>query len=144
LDANVAAMRDVASFRGCDVSNGQAITSTSGLHGTLNFSSRPSSSCSTRMPQIAENGNEGVEPNCVESRNLRNMPSFTPDFWDGSAISASRTASNNCEISFSTSNAMDIQVYIRVWVVNELTVYSWLSEKCESITCIIDCMNITI
>ncbi|XP_027909231.1 transcription factor bHLH130-like isoform X2 [Vigna unguiculata] len=102
-------MRDVASFRGCDVSNGQAITSTSGLHGTLNFSSRPSSSCSTRMPQIAENGNEGVEPNCVESRNLRNMPSFTPDFWDGSAISASRTASNNCEISFSTSNAMDIQ-----------------------------------
>ncbi|QCD85505.1 Myc-type [Vigna unguiculata] len=102
-------MRDVASFRGCDVSNGQAITSTSGLHGTLNFSSRPSSSCSTRMPQIAENGNEGVEPNCVESRNLRNMPSFTTDFWDGSAISASRTASNNCEISFSTSNAMDIQ-----------------------------------
>ncbi|KAK7343190.1 hypothetical protein VNO80_26154 [Phaseolus coccineus] len=110
------ALRDMASFRGCDVSNGQAITSTSGLHGTLNFSSR-SSSCSTRMPQIAENGNEGVEPNCVESRNLRNdndntkcyMPSFTTDFWDGSVISAPRTARNNCEISFSTSNAMDIQ-----------------------------------
>ncbi|KAG4971139.1 hypothetical protein JHK85_037560 [Glycine max] len=60
-----AALRDVASFRGCDVSNGQAITSSSGLHGTLNFSSRPSS-CSTRMPQIAENGNEDVEANCVE------------------------------------------------------------------------------
>ncbi|BAT89184.1 hypothetical protein LR48_Vigan741s000900 [Vigna angularis] len=111
-------MREVGSFRGCDVSNGQAIASGSGLHGTLNFSSRiSSSSCSTRMPQIAENGNEVVEPNCVESRNLRNdsgntkcyMPSFTSDFWDGSAISASRTATNNCEISFSTSNAMDIQ-----------------------------------
>ncbi|KAH1102486.1 hypothetical protein GLYMA_13G204400v4 [Glycine max] len=112
-----AALRDVASFRGCDVSNGQAITSSSGLHGTLNFSSRPSS-CSTRMPQIAENGNEDVEANCVESRNLRNdninntkcyMPSFTTDFWDGSAFSASRTASNSGEISFSTSKAMDIQ-----------------------------------
>lgn len=112
-------MRDVASFRGCDVSNGQAITSSSGLHGgTLNLSSRPSS-CSTRMPQIAENGNEGVEGNYVESRNLRNdninstkcyMPSFTTDFWDGSAFSASRTASNSGEISFSTSKAMDIQV----------------------------------
>ncbi|RZB77396.1 Transcription factor bHLH130 isoform D [Glycine soja] len=111
------AMRDVASFRGCDVSNGQAITSSSGLHGgTLNLSSRPSS-CSTRMPQIAENGNEGVEGNYVESRNLRNdninstkcyMPSFTTDFWDGSSFSP-RTASNNGEISFSTSNAMDIQ-----------------------------------
>lgn len=109
------ALRDVASFRGCDVSNGQAITTTSGLHGTLNFSSR-ASSCSTRMPQIAENGNEGVETNCVESRNLRNdngnskcyMPSFTSDFWDASAFSASK-ASNNAEISFSTSNAMDIQ-----------------------------------
>lgn len=101
-------MRDVTSFRACDVSNGQAITSTSGLHGTLNFSSRPSS-CSTRMPQIAENGNEGVEQNCVESRNMRNdnngntkcyLPSFTNDLWDGS----------NGEITFSTSNAMDIQV----------------------------------
>ncbi|CAJ1978164.1 unnamed protein product [Sphenostylis stenocarpa] len=110
------ALRDVASFRGCDASNGRGITSTSGLHSTLNFSSRPSS-CSTRMPKIAENGNEGVEANCVESRNLRNdngntksyMPSFTTDFWDGSAFSAPTTASNNGEISFSTSNAMDIQ-----------------------------------
>ncbi|RDX67725.1 Transcription factor bHLH130 [Mucuna pruriens] len=116
LIANLAALRDVASFRGCDVSNGQAITSTSGLHGTLNMSSRPSS-CSTRMPQIAENGNEGVEATCVESRNLRNynsstksyMPSFTTDLWDDSAFSASKTASNSGEISFSTSNDMDIQ-----------------------------------
>ncbi|KAL2326472.1 hypothetical protein Fmac_025530 [Flemingia macrophylla] len=114
---NALSVRDVSSFRGCDVSNGQAITSTSGLHGTLNFSSRPSS-CSTRMPQIAENGNEGVEANCVESRNLRNdnantkcyMPSFSNDFWDASAFgAASKTASNKAEISFSTSNAMDIQ-----------------------------------
>ncbi|KAK7405466.1 hypothetical protein VNO78_06789 [Psophocarpus tetragonolobus] len=111
------AMRDGASFRGCDVSNGQAITSSSGLHGTMNFSSRPSS-CSTRMPQIAENGNEGVEARFVESRNLRNdsvntkryMPSFTNDMWNGgSAFTAPRTTSNSGEISFATSNAMDIQ-----------------------------------
>ena len=71
------------------------------------------------MPQIAESGNEGLEPNCVENRNLGNdnsgsakcyMPRFTSDFWDGSAFNASKTASNNGEIMFSTSNALEAQV----------------------------------
>ncbi|XP_061349045.1 transcription factor bHLH130-like [Gastrolobium bilobum] len=116
VDNGLAALREVGSFRACDVSNGQATTSTSGLHGTLNMSSRPSS-CSIRMPQIVENGNEGMEANCVESRNQGNnngsskcyMPSFTSDFWDGSSFSAPKTESNNSEIIFSTSNALETQ-----------------------------------
>ncbi|CAL0333150.1 unnamed protein product [Lupinus luteus] len=48
------------------------------------------------MSHIAENGNEGFEANCVESRSFGNdngnikcyMPSFTNDFWDGSAFNA--------------------------------------------------------
>ncbi|XP_027339242.1 transcription factor bHLH130-like [Abrus precatorius] len=110
------ALREVGSFRACDVTNGQAITSTSGLHGTLNFSSRPSS-CSSRMPQIAENGHEGLEANCVENRNLGNdnastkcyMPSFTSNMWDDSTFSAPKTATNNGEIVFSTSHVLDTQ-----------------------------------
>ncbi|KAK7317303.1 hypothetical protein RJT34_01409 [Clitoria ternatea] len=119
VDNGLASLKELGSFRACDVTNGQVTTSTSGLHGTLNFSSRPSS-CPTRMPQIAENGNEGMEANCVESRNLGNdnsnnnkcyISSFTSDFWDGSAFSATKSTSNtnNGEISFSTSNALDIQ-----------------------------------
>lgn len=110
-------MPEVGSFRACDVSNGQATTSASGLHGPLNFSSVPSS-CSRRMPQIAENGNEGLEADCVDSRSLGNnngntkcyMPSFTSDFWDGSAFSAPQKASNNGELMFSTSNALEAPV----------------------------------
>ncbi|KAK7283862.1 hypothetical protein RIF29_13610 [Crotalaria pallida] len=109
VDNGIAVFREVGSFRASDVSNGQSTTSSSGLHGTLNFSSR--------MPQIAENGNEGLEANCVESRRPRNdngntkcyMPSFTNDFWDGSAFSAPKTANNSGELMFSTSNAMETQ-----------------------------------
>ncbi|KAJ1409747.1 Myc-type, basic helix-loop-helix [Sesbania bispinosa] len=106
VDNGLASMREVGSFRGSDVSNGQATTSSSGLHGTLNFSSRPSS-CSSRMPQIVESEHESLQANCVESRNLGN--SFTSDFWDGSAFNAPKTARNNGEIMFTTSNGLDTQ-----------------------------------
>ncbi|CAL0303447.1 unnamed protein product [Lupinus luteus] len=110
LDNGLVASRDVGSFRACDVSNGHApTTSTSGLHGTLNFTSK--------MPQISENGNEDLEANYFKSRSLGNdnsntesfMPSFTNDFWDGSAFHAQKKANNNGEIMFSISNAMETQ-----------------------------------
>lgn len=120
ISGGLAALREVGSFRSCDVSNGQATTSTSGLHGTLNFLSSRPSSCSTRMPQIAENEHEGLQENCVDSRNMGNdngstkcyMPtSFTNDFWDGS------NGSNNGEIMFSTSSALETQVQQNiVWI----------------------------
>ncbi|XP_019449574.1 PREDICTED: transcription factor bHLH130-like isoform X2 [Lupinus angustifolius] len=110
VDNGHVASRDVGSFRACDVSNGQATTtSTSGLHGTLNFTSK--------MPQISENGNEDLEANYFKSRSIGNdnnnsecyMPSFTNDFWDGSAFNAQKKANNNGEIMFSISNAMETQ-----------------------------------
>ncbi|KAL1346658.1 hypothetical protein HN51_020257 [Arachis hypogaea] len=101
--------------------------SSSGLQCTLNFSSRSSSCSKSRMPQIVESGNEGMESNCVENRNLiiRNddsnnnnnnngstkcyMPRFTGDVWDASEFNSSKRGTNNGEIMFSTSNAMEAQ-----------------------------------
>ncbi|RDX61658.1 Transcription factor bHLH130, partial [Mucuna pruriens] len=115
IENDLAALREVGSFKANDVSNGQATASTSGLHGTLTFSSRPSS-CLKRMPQIAENGNESLEENCDQSRNLVNdngsskcyIPSFTSEFWDSSAFNAPKTECED-EIMFSTSNALESQ-----------------------------------
>jgi len=104
--------------------NGQATTSTSGLHGTLNFSSR-TSSCSIKMPLIVENEHEALQPNCIKSRNMGNengitkcyMPSFTNDYWDNSTFSAPKNATNKGEFMFSTSNALETQVHkIIVWI----------------------------
>ncbi|KAI4333129.1 hypothetical protein L6164_017972 [Bauhinia variegata] len=110
--AGFAGLREGASFRACDVTNGQSTASTSRLNGHMNFSS-----CSGRMPQIAENGNESMESSCVDSRNLGNdngsskcfMPSFTSDFWKSSAFNGQKTASDNDEIMFSTSGALETQ-----------------------------------
>ncbi|XP_045799608.1 transcription factor bHLH130-like [Trifolium pratense] len=95
--------------------SGQAITSTSGLHGTLNFSSRSSSS-SIKMPLIIENEHENLQANVIKSRNIDNgitkcyMPSFTNDYnWDSSTFSAPKNATNNGEFMFSTSNALETQ-----------------------------------
>ncbi|KEH19058.1 putative transcription factor bHLH family [Medicago truncatula] len=104
----------VDSGLGC--ANGQATTSTSGLHGTLNFSSR-TSSCSIKMPLIVENEHEVLQANCIKSRNMGNdncitksyMPSFTNDYWDSSTFSAPKNASNKGEFMFSTSNALETQ-----------------------------------
>ncbi|KAK2353995.1 transcription factor bHLH130 [Trifolium repens] len=92
--------------------NGQAITTTSGLHCTLNFSSRSSSS-SIKMPLIVENEHETLQENVIKSRNVGNdngitkcyMPSFTNDYWDSSTFSAPK----NGEFMFSTSNALETQ-----------------------------------
>lgn len=101
---------EIGSFRRCDVSNGQATASTSELHGTLNFSSRPS--------QIAKFEHESLQANCVENGNIANnnngstkcyMPSFNNDFWDASTINTSKTTRNNYEIMFSTSNDLETQ-----------------------------------
>ena len=100
---------------------GQATTSTSGFHGTLNFSSRPSS-CSIKMPQIVENEHEVLQANCIKSRNMGNdngitkcyMPSFTNDYWDSSTFSAPKNATNKGEFMFSTSNALETQVHKRI------------------------------
>lgn len=115
IENDLAALREVGSFEANDVSNGQANASTSGLHGTLAFPSRPSS-CLKRMPQIAENGNEILEENCDQSRNIENdngssrcyIPSFTSEFWDSSAFNAPKTESED-EIMFSTSNVLESQ-----------------------------------
>lgn len=93
-------MREVGSFRASDVS------------------SLPSS-CLKRMTQIDENENESLEANCDQSRNLVNdngnskcyMPSFTSELRDGSAYNVQKAASENDEIMFSTSNALELQVY---------------------------------
>ncbi|TKY49560.1 dimerization protein [Spatholobus suberectus] len=115
IENDVAALREIGSFKSNDVSNGQATASTSGLHGTLTFSSRPSSWLK-RMPQIAENENESLEENCDQSRNLANdngsskcyIPSFTSEFWDSSAFNAPKTESED-EIMFSSSNGLESQ-----------------------------------
>lgn len=96
--------------------NEQATTSTSGMHGTLNFSSRPSS-CSIKMPLIVENEHEVLQANGNKSRNMGNdngitkcyMPSFTNDFWDSSTFSAPKNDTNKGEFMFSTSNALETQ-----------------------------------
>ncbi|KAF7835995.1 Transcription factor bHLH130 [Senna tora] len=137
LENGFAAWRDVGNFRACDVSNGQASTSsTSGLNGTttnLAFSSRPSS-CSTHLPQIAENGNETLEEApCVEARNDNGsngksssyMPNFTSDFWD------------NDEIMFPTSEAFETQNadfgYQNVGLTRHLSLPTSSSSKLSSI-----------
>ncbi|KAK7401521.1 hypothetical protein VNO78_13067 [Psophocarpus tetragonolobus] len=115
IENELAAFREVGNFKANDVSNGQATASTSGLHSTLTFSSRPSSSLK-RMPQIAENGNESLEENCDQNRNLVNdngsskcyIPSFTSEFWDNSALNAPKTE-NEDEIMFSSSNGLESQ-----------------------------------
>lgn len=104
---------DVGSYRGCDISKGRASTS------ALTFSSRPSSSCSTQLPHIAETGNETLEA-ATCGRNLRDdnnggnmkcyVPSFTGDFWDGSAFTDPKTASDNDDIMFSALDAFETQV----------------------------------
>ncbi|XP_027342489.1 transcription factor bHLH130-like [Abrus precatorius] len=114
IENDLAALREVGSFKASDVTNRQANASTSGLHGTLIFSSRPSS-CMKRMPQIAENGNESLEENCVQSRNLVNdsgnsrcyIPNFS-EIWDTSAFTAQKSESED-EIMFSTSNGLESQ-----------------------------------
>ncbi|KAI4333161.1 hypothetical protein L6164_018001 [Bauhinia variegata] len=112
VENGFAGLREGASFRARDVTNGQSDASTSGLNSHMKFSS-----CSRRMPQIAENGNESMESSCVDSRNLGNdngsskcfVPSFTSDFWDSSAFNGQKTASDNDEIMFSTSGALETQ-----------------------------------
>lgn len=131
LIEGLAILREVGSFKGSDVvSNGQAIAApTRGLHGTLNFSSRPSS-CLKRMPLIAESGNESLEANCDQSSNLVNdngsskchMPSFTSEFWDNSAFSAQKSESED-EIMFSTTNGLESQVHVKVCEINFNQVY---------------------
>lgn len=112
--AGLAALREVGSFGASAVPNGHATTSSSGLHGTFNFSSR-TSSCSTRMPQIAETEHEDLQANCVERRNIgsdnSNTISYMPSYlWDGSAFNASKTATNNSEFMFGTTNLMETMV----------------------------------
>ncbi|KAK7271600.1 hypothetical protein RJT34_27636 [Clitoria ternatea] len=115
IENDLAALREVGSYIASDVSNGQATASTSGLHGALTFSSRESS-CLKRMPQIAENGNESIEENYDQSRNLVNdnssskcyMPNFTTEFWDSSAFDVQKTESED-EIMFATSNGLESQ-----------------------------------
>ncbi|KAL2330844.1 hypothetical protein Fmac_018425 [Flemingia macrophylla] len=115
IENELAALREVGSFKANDVSNGQATASTSGLHGSFSFPSRPSS-CLKRMPQIAEIGNESIDENCNQSRNLVNdsgsskcyIPSFTGEFWDSPAFNAPKTESED-EIMFSTSNGLESQ-----------------------------------
>lgn len=51
------------------------------------------------MPQIVEND---------EHKALQ--PSFTNDYWDASTFGATKTTTNNAEIIFSTSNAIQTQV----------------------------------
>ncbi|KAI4323380.1 hypothetical protein L6164_022992 [Bauhinia variegata] len=106
------ALKEGGSFRACDVTNGQSSASTSGLNGNMKLSS-----CSRRMPQIAENGNESMEAaSCVEGRKLQGndngsskcfMPSFTSDFWDNSVFNGQKPASDNDEIMF--SDALETQ-----------------------------------
>lgn len=81
-------------------SNGQET-----IHGTLNFSSMPST-CLKRMPQIAENGIQSMEPN-GDSKS-HHMPSFTNEFWDNSSFNAQKTETED-EIMFSTSNGLKSQ-----------------------------------
>lgn len=114
VDNGLAALREVGSFGASAVPNGHATTSSSGLHGTFNFSSR-TSSCSTRMPQIAETEHEDLQANCVERRNIgsdtSNTISYMPSYlWDGSAFNASKTATNNSEFMFGTTNLMETMV----------------------------------
>ncbi|KAK7323252.1 hypothetical protein VNO77_26717 [Canavalia gladiata] len=144
IDNELAALREVGSFKASDVSNGQASASTSGLHhATLTFSSRPSP-CLKRMPQIAENGNECLEENCDQSRNLVNdngsskcyMPSFTSEFWDSSSFHAQKTESED-EIMFSTSNGLESQeadfCYQNLGLTHHLSLPSSSSTKMASI-----------
>ncbi|KAG4950592.1 hypothetical protein AAZX31_15G253700 [Glycine max] len=116
IENDLAALREVGSFKDNDVSNGQATASTSGLHSSLTFSSRSSSCLKQMPPQIAENGNESLEENYDQSRNLVNdngsskcyIPSFTNEFWESSAFNAPKTE-NEDEIMFSTSNGLESQ-----------------------------------
>ncbi|XP_058745634.1 transcription factor bHLH130-like [Vicia villosa] len=73
---------------------------------------------SINMPQIVENDeHKALQPNCIKSRNMGNyngstkcyMPSFTNDYWDASTFGATKTTTNNAEIIFSTSNAIQTQ-----------------------------------
>jgi len=117
---DLAALREVGGFKGNDVSNRQAITSTSGLSSSLAFSSRPSSGLK-QMPQIAEDGKESLQENCDQSRILVNedgdskfyIPSFTTDIWETSSFNAPKTESDD-EIMFSTSNGLESQVHSKV------------------------------
>lgn len=115
IENDLAALREVGGFKGNDVSNRQAITSTSGLSSSLAFSSRPSSGLK-QMPQIAEDGKESLQENCDQSRILVNedgdskfyIPSFTTDIWETSSFNAPKTESDD-EIMFSTSNGLESQ-----------------------------------
>ncbi|CAI8596195.1 unnamed protein product [Vicia faba] len=79
-------------------SNGQET-----IHGTLNFSSMPST-CLKRLPQIDENGIQIIEAN-GDSKS-HHMPSFTNEFWDNSSFNAEKTETED-EIMFSTSTGLE-------------------------------------
>ncbi|CAJ1958425.1 unnamed protein product [Sphenostylis stenocarpa] len=140
---DLAALREVGSFKANDVSNGQAAASTSGLNSSLTFSSRPSSSLK-RMPQIAENGNGSLEENCDQSGNIVNengnsnfyIPSFTNEFWESSSFNAPKTESDD-EIMFSTSNGLESQEsdfsYQNLGLTHHLSLPSTSSTKMSSI-----------
>ncbi|KAJ7949134.1 Transcription factor bHLH130 family [Quillaja saponaria] len=98
-----AALRDVGSFRACNVTNGEASTSTSRLNGHINFSSRPSFS-SRFLPQIAEIGNERIGASSPEGNgNSRS------DLWAGSLFNGLKPTRDNDSNMFSTSNALETQ-----------------------------------
>ncbi|XP_058747089.1 transcription factor bHLH130-like [Vicia villosa] len=71
---------------------------------TMNFSYRQSS-CTVNMPQIVENGQHEARKNIGKCY----MPSFTNEYLATSTFSAPKTSTNNGEIMFSTSNALETQ-----------------------------------
>ncbi|KAJ7982182.1 Transcription factor bHLH130 family [Quillaja saponaria] len=112
-----AALRDVGSFRACNVTNGEASsTSTSRFKDHISFSCRPSSS-SRLMPQIAEIGNESIEASTHEGSSLRNgngsskcyIPKLSNESWEGSAFNGLKPTRDNDSIMFSISNALETQ-----------------------------------
>nr|AGV54856.1 hypothetical protein [Phaseolus vulgaris] len=104
---------EIGTFKAEDSSNGLVTASTGGLHSSHTFSSRPFS-CSKRLPQIAENGNESLQENCDPRRNLVNdkggskcyIPSFTHELWESFSFNAPKTE-NEDGIMFSTSNILE-------------------------------------
>ncbi|KAE9584893.1 hypothetical protein Lal_00024245 [Lupinus albus] len=137
------ALREVGSFRVSNVSNGQTTASTTGLHRTLAFQSKPSS-CLNRIPQIDENENERLEANCEQNRNLVNdngssdfyMPSFSNEFWEDSEFNAQKTAIEEHEIMFSASNALESQdaefCYQNLGLTNHLSLPSSFSKMAST------------
>ena len=114
-------MRDAGSFRGCNGTNGEASPSMTKLNDHLNFSAG-ASSCSRRLPQIAEIGNEITSPadQSLENANGSNqhfVPKFTSDSWDESAFNSLRRARDNEGNMFPTSNALETQVKLAELIV---------------------------